>query len=222
MRPSQVTGIEVLEDLSAKSRLDEGYLRLKRLRCRNLHADGTTSREYKVDVIHRPTLDAVAVLVYRRGPRGLEFLTRTTLRPAAYFRKDIPGGAPTPDAFLFVEEIVAGVLEMGELSAAGVRQRAAEEVHEESGYSVSESEVQVLGEPPFVAAGVLSERIYMTACDVTGKPQAPPPGDGSPLEEGGQLFWRSGPELLAACRAGVVPDVKAEIALTRFLARQTA
>ena len=41
---------------------------------------------YRVDVVDRPRLDAVAVLVYRRGASGLEVLTRKNLRPAAYFR----------------------------------------------------------------------------------------------------------------------------------------
>ena len=57
----EVVGIEVLEDLTARSRCDEGFLHVKRLRARNRYADGSTSREYRVDVVDRPIPDAVAV-----------------------------------------------------------------------------------------------------------------------------------------------------------------
>ncbi len=57
----RVTAIEVVEDRTATARCDEGFLRLKRLRARNRRADGSRSPEYPIDVIDRPTLDAVAV-----------------------------------------------------------------------------------------------------------------------------------------------------------------
>ena len=79
-------------------------------------------------------------------------------------------------------------------------------------------EVRLLGGPFFVAPGILSEKIFLAAVDVTGREGAAPPGDGSPLEEGGELRWRALPELLAACRSGEVPDAKTELALTRLLA----
>jgi ADP-ribose pyrophosphatase len=75
-----------------------------------------------------------------------------------------------------------------------------------------------LGGPFFVAPGIISEKIHLTAVDVTGKAQGDPAGDGSPLEEGGALRWWPARELLAACRTGKVPDAKTEIALTRLLA----
>ena len=83
---SSVTDIEVLEDFSSSAKCDEGFLRIRRLRCQNRRADGTASKVYRVDVVDRPRLDAVAVLVYRRTEAGLEVLTRMNLRPAAYFR----------------------------------------------------------------------------------------------------------------------------------------
>jgi hypothetical protein len=45
--------------------------------------------------VDRPRLDAVAVLVVRKGAGGFEVLTRMNLRPAAYFRKDKQ--LPVPD-----------------------------------------------------------------------------------------------------------------------------
>jgi hypothetical protein len=49
-----VTDMEVVEDLTARSRCDEGFLQLKRLVCRNRHSDGSSSAEYRVDVVDRP------------------------------------------------------------------------------------------------------------------------------------------------------------------------
>jgi ADP-ribose pyrophosphatase len=183
-----------------------------------VRADGTRSKVYRVDVVDRPRLDAVAVLVYRRGAQGREVLTRMNLRPAAYFRREKAPTVPDPAVYLRVEEIVAGLLEPEDRGEEGVRRRAAAEVWEEAGFRVRAEEVRLLGAPFFVAPGILSEKIFLAAVDVTGREGAPPPGDGSPLEEGGELRWRPLPQLLAACRAGEVPDAKTELALTRLLA----
>src|SRR5579872_3012214 len=99
----EVKDIEILEDFSSTARCDEGFLRLRRLRCRNRRGDGSVSPTYRVDVVDRPSLDAVAVVLHRAGDRGREVLTRRTLRPAAHFRSLRPQ--------LSVEEVVAGVLE---------------------------------------------------------------------------------------------------------------
>ena len=108
-----VAEIEVVEDYTARARFDEGFLRLERLRARNRRADGSRSPVYPIDVIGRPTLDAVAVCLWARSHRGIEILTRRGLRPAAYFRRGKRPALPEPE-YLLVEEIVAGVLEPGE------------------------------------------------------------------------------------------------------------
>jgi ADP-ribose pyrophosphatase len=215
-----VTDIEIIEDFSSTARCDEGFLRVRRLRCQNRRADGSHSKVYRVDVVDRPRLDAVAVLVYRRGAAGLEVLTRMNLRPAAYFRQGKDMTVPDPGVYLRVEEIVAGLLELEDKGEAGLKHRAAEEVREEAGYDVKPEEVQLLGGAFFVAPGILSEKVFPAAVDVTGKAPGVPKGDGSPLEEGTQLHWRPIQELLAMCRRGEVPDAKTELAITRLLAEQ--
>src|SRR5919197_4515590 len=120
-----VREIEVVEDFTAAGRCDEGWLHVRRLRCRNRRADGTTSPIYRVDVVDRPLLDAVAVMVFRRSQAGAEVLTRRQLRPAAYFRKDRPEAAGDGRSHLFIEELVAGLLEPGEHGENGIRFRAA-------------------------------------------------------------------------------------------------
>jgi ADP-ribose pyrophosphatase len=218
-----VSAIEIVEDFTARARCDEGFLRLKRLRARNRRADGTVSREYPIDVIDRPTLDAVAVCLWARTGRGIEILTRRGLRPAAYFRRGRVAVLPEPE-YLLVEELIAGVLEPGELGLDALRQRAVEEVHEEAGLVVSPGALEPLGGPFFPLPGIVSEKIHLLAAEVT-RPAgpdvraAPQEGDGSPLEEGAYLVWRELGEALAACERGEIEDAKTELALRRLAPR---
>jgi ADP-ribose pyrophosphatase len=206
MAPLTVTDLEVVEDLTTSARCDEGFLQVRRLRVRNRRSDGSTSPVYRVDVVDRPRLDAVAVLVY--------------LRPAAYFRKDKSPVVRDAVNHLFCEEIIAGLLEPGDVGAEGLRARGASEVLEEAGFTVAPDALELLGQPFLVAPGIISEKIFLAAVDVTGLEHGLPAGDGSPLEEGGTLRWRSATDLSAAIESGEVQDAKTEIALSRLLARR--
>lgn len=212
-----VNAIEVVDDFSATARCDEGFLQIRRLRVRNRRADGSTSPVYRVDVVDRPRLDAVAVLVVRQGAAGWEVLTRLNLRPAAYFRKDKEQPLPDGRSHLYCEEIVAGLLENDDHGEEGLKRRAAEEVREEAGFTVTPGEISVLGQPFFVAPGIVSEKIFLCAVDVTGKAGVEQPeGDGSPLEESPPPRWRTVKELQAAIASGDVQDAKTELALMRW------
>jgi len=219
----KVTQIEVLEDYSARARLDEGFLRLKRLRAQNRRTDGSTSPEYKIDVIDRPTLDAVALVIWARTARGVEVLTRHQLRPAAFFRRGKTAALPEP-AYLLVEEIVAGVLEPGELGEAALRERAAEEAREEAGLAIDPAAVRRLGGAFFPLPGIVSEKIHVLEVEVVRARgpdvfDAPREGDGSPLEEGSHLQWRTLEDALRACDASEIEDAKTEIGFRRLAAR---
>ncbi|MEW5738078.1 MAG: NUDIX hydrolase [Myxococcota bacterium] len=212
-----VTELEIVEDFTATARCDEGFLHVRRLKVKNRRDDGSESAVYRVDVVDRPRLDAVAVLVWRQGARGPEFLTRQNLRPAAYFRKDKAPTVPDGRSHLFCEEIVAGLLEDTDRGEAGLRIRAAEEVREEAGFQVRPQDVQLLGPPFFVAPGILSEKIFLAAVEVTGQSPVAAEGDGSPLEEGGAITWRDEASMRAALADGTIQDAKTELALQRFL-----
>jgi ADP-ribose pyrophosphatase len=219
----KVTGIEIVEDFTERARCDEGFLRLKRYRAVNRRADGSRSPEYRIDVIDRPTLDAVAVCLWARTGRGVEVLTRRGLRPAAHFRRGKPAALPEPD-YLLVEELVAGVLEPGEQGEAALFHRAAEEVREEAGVEVPSARFERLGGPFFVVPGIASEKIHLVHAEVTrfggdGPFDAPHQGDGSPLEEGAVLAWRELHAAIRACEAGEIEDAKTELALRRLAAR---
>jgi ADP-ribose pyrophosphatase len=219
----KVTAIEVVADRTATSRCDEGFLRLKRLTARNRRADGSLSREYFIDVVDRPALDAVAVAIWARTERGIEVLTRSGLRPAAYFRRGKTAALPEGE-YLLVEEIVAGVVEPGETGLSALQRRAADEVHEEAGFVVEPAAIESLGGPVFMLPGIASEKIHLFACEVRrGEGPAlfeqPGDGDGSPLEEGAQLRWRGLREAIEACERGEIEDAKSELAWRRLAGR---
>ena len=54
----RLRAIEVVDDRTAASRCDEGFLRVTRLLVRNLYDDGSTSATYPCDVMTRPGSDA--------------------------------------------------------------------------------------------------------------------------------------------------------------------
>lgn len=216
----QVEDIELLEDLTDRSRCDEGFIHVRRYRARNRRVDGSYSPEYRIDVIDRPELDAVAVAVWARTGRGVEVLTRRGLRPAALFR--FGKNAAMPEGrYLLVEEVVAGIVEAGETGLEALVRRCIEEVREEAGLEAGADDVVRLGGPVFMLPGVASEKIHLFAAQVQRPAlpdRYPSPGltDGAPLEEGAELVWRTLDEALAACVAGEIEDAKTELALRRL------
>src|SRR5262249_11791885 len=131
---------------------------------------------------------------------------------------------PVPDGrtHLYCEEIVAGLLEADDRGEEGLRRRAVAEVREEAGIVVEPADIIILGPAFFVAPGIVSEKIFLCAVDVTGAPTVPMEGEGSPLEGAPPPRWRTVVELQAAIVSGEVQDAKTEIALNRWLARQGA
>jgi ADP-ribose pyrophosphatase len=218
----RVTAIEIVLDRTAAARCDEGFLRLKRYVAANRRADGSSSGEYPIDVIDRPTLDAVAVCLWARTARGVEVLTRRGLRPAAAFRRGKAPVLPEPE-YLLLEELVAGVIEPGERGLAALKRRGAEEVREEVGIPLDPARLEPLGGPFFVLPGVASEKIHLLAAEVAkdgpDELEAPEHGDGSPLEEGAFLRWRELGAAIRACESGEIEDAKTELAFRRLVGR---
>lgn len=225
----RVAEIEIVEDYTHRARLDDGFLRLKRLMARNRRADGSHSRVYPIDLVDRPTLDAVAVCAWARTARGIEVLTRRGLRPAAFFRRGRTPVLPEPE-YLLVEELVAGVLEPGEVGFEALQRRAADELHEEAGLTVDPARLRKLGGPFFPLPGIVSEKIHLLEVELSAGPaevaardgvpfDAPQEGDGSPLEEGALLAWRELGAAIRACDEGEIEDAKTELALRRLVTR---
>ncbi len=224
----RIDDIEVVEDFTARARCDEGFLHVRRLRARNRRTDGSRSGEYRIDVLDRPTLDAVAVCLWARSPRGVEVLLRGQLRPAVLFRRGKVRALPEREPMLHTE-IVAGLLEPGETGLGALRRRGAEEALEEAGVALDPERLETLGGAFYTLPGIVSEKIHLLAAEIPRGDgpddlDAPREGDGSPLEEGATLHWRTLDEAIAACEAGVIEDAKSELAFRRLrdrLARPT-
>jgi len=200
-----------------------GFLGIRRLHLRNRRDDGSLSERYICDFIDRPMgIDAVVVAVWhRRGEGaggGVQVLLRQGLRPALAFGRTAEA-APVPEtrSYMFLTELVAGIIESHDRGHEGIRRRAAEEVLEEAGYQVDPEDVILLGAPMFPSPGAMAEKFWLAAVEIADpSAQMPLAGDGSPMEEGATTEWRDLDQAIAGCLRGEVEDCKTEIALRRL------
>lgn len=217
----RVVGIDVVEDRTDGARCDEGFLHLRRLRLANVYADGTRSAPYACDIVTRRHADAVAVALYDHDSAGqVLVLLRAGLRPPVALRgKRHDLVQPDPRTWLLVPEVVAGVLEDGDRGADGLLRRARLEIAQEAGLDVPLEAIAVLGGAFFPMPGAAEERVHVVAAPFDAAAPRAPTGDGSPMEEGGQLIVLPLDEAIRRCRRGDVPDAKSEIALLRLADR---
>jgi 8-oxo-dGTP pyrophosphatase MutT (NUDIX family) len=196
----ELKGFELLGD----ERIGHGgFLVLRRLRLRLVGADGSRTKEGMWDFVERPMgLDAVVVVLWRKGP---QVLLRHCLRVPLQF------GRPTPPPLLGAE-LVAGILEPGD----DLHARAAAEAMEEAGLRIDPRQVQTLGAPLYPSPGMCPELFHFVCAEVADQVAAPPPGDGSPFEEGARLEWISLDDALQRCARGEIQDMKTETGLRRL------
>jgi ADP-ribose pyrophosphatase len=195
-----------------------GFLAIRRLRMRNRRADGSLSPPYLCDAIARPYgQDAVVVAVYARTDGGVQVLVRDGLRPSLLLGRD-PTRAPLPEPppGMFLTELVAGILEPGDVGVDGLRQRAAHEVEEEAGFIVAPAAIALLGAGAYPSPGSMIEKFYFTAVEVDPSTQQPLSGDGSPMEEGARTRWLPLDHAIDACVRGELADLKTELGLRRL------
>lgn len=209
-----------------------GYLRLRRVFLRNRRADGTLSNEFFCEFVDRPRhgTDAVVVVLYTRTqPVAAEplssvlVLLRQGLRPALRFGRD-PARLTVPDRgeYLFLTELVAGILEDEDRGEAGLRRRASLECREEAGLTVPPEAFAPLGARIFPTPGMAPEAFHLLCAEVDPTTALAPTGDGSPMEEGAGLAWVPLAEALARCERGEIEDAKTELGLRRLAARLAA
>jgi ADP-ribose diphosphatase len=213
----KVVGLHIDDD---RLHGEGGFLVVRRVHLRNRYDDGGLSRPYVVDFAARPKgVDAVVVAVYHRAAGGVRVLLRDGLRPAMRLGR---AGAALPETrdYLFFTELVAGIIEPEDLGEVGLRARAAAEVAEEAGFTVDPAAVILLGAGSFPTPGSMPEKYWLTAVEIADPAaQQPLEGDGSPMEEGATTRWLDLDEAIAACVAGVIEDLKTELALRRLRER---
>lgn len=209
--------IEIVEDRSAKARCDEGFLTLRRLRLRNVYADGV-SEVYDCDVVSRPGSDAVVAVLYEQDGEGrVHVLLREGVRPPVYLRKHKRFHHPDAREYLSVAEVIAGLVEASDgPGEAGMRERAAIEAREEAGCDVPAREFQRIGGETFASPGTSDEKVYYCAGPVRTSELGAAEGDGSVMEEASRLLRYELTQAIEACRRGQIPDMKTELALFRL------
>jgi len=213
----RVTAIHTVEDRTAAARCDVGFLKLRRLLLETEFDDGSRSRRYACDVVERPGIDAVAVVLWRRGSGGrVEVLLRECTRPAIWLRRDRTLPVPDRGDYRHLLELVAGIIEPEDKGDEGILHRAALEAQEEVGLKVAPAEVRRLGGGYFSCPGVLAEKVFLCSVEVKDQPVESARGDGSAMEEGGGVHWLELGDAVARCVRGEIEDSKTEIGLRRL------
>lgn len=217
-----VASVRVVEDVSEGSRLDDGFLRLKRLRVANVYPDGTESSPYPCDVVTRRSADAVAICLWespldegqRRGrPR---VVLKSGLRVPVFLRQFKDLVRPDATKYLHITELVAGLLEQEDGGSGGLERRARLEASEEAGYDVPSVRVGRLGSGTFASPGVSDEKVYYCSAEVGQLEAGRVEGDGSAMEEGTERVVLDLREAIRRCREGTIPDMKTELGLYRL------
>jgi ADP-ribose pyrophosphatase len=218
-----VADVEIVEDRTAGSRPDQGFLRLRRLVLRTVWADGTRSKPYPCDVVSRARTDAVAIVLYdvraEGGRRRPWVALKTGLRAPIFLRRHARLVQPDTRRYAVLAEIVAGIIEDEDTGPRGVEVRATHEAREEAGVSLAVDDVEPLGAESFPSPGVTDEKVHFRAAKARLDGPLAPEGDGSEMEAGGGVVVMPLDDALAACRSGEIPDMKTELALQRLADR---
>ena len=209
--------IEIVEDRTAESRCDEGFLRIARLRLRNIYDNGSQSAAYTCDVVSRPGSDAVVAVLYETAAAGVRVLLRDAPRAPLYLRRHKRFVQPDPRIYMSISELVAGLMEPADGAGEdGLRRRAAIEAEEEAGLTLAPQAFTALGGETFASPGTSDEKLFYCAAPARLDALSEARGDGTVMEECARLVVLDLREAIAACRQGDVPDMKTEVGLLRL------
>jgi ADP-ribose pyrophosphatase len=214
----KLRAIEIVEDRTAESRCDEGFLKVSRLQLRNRYEDGSVSEVYPCDVVSRPGGDAVVAVVYERcGRAGIRVVLREGPRAPIYLRRFGKYVHPDSRPYDLLLELAAGLVEEGDGGGdKGLRRRAAVEAKEEVGLSIPPERFTLLGGESFASPGTSDEKLFFCAAPARIEDAQSARGDGSVMEEASQLVAMELGEAIARCRSGDIPDMKTELGLLRL------
>lgn len=194
---------------------DGGFLAVRRLEL-TARRDHSVSRPFGYDLLDRRALDASVMVAHHAHDGRVHVWLRSSVRPPLALRppaaRSSSGDLPATIASGVLWEVPAGLVEPGE----SPRDAAARELHEELGFAVDPADLVPLGPPAAPAPGFVGEVHFYFHIRVDPVRRAPPGGDGSPLEDDAVIVSVPLDDALDACRAGLVPDAKTELALRRL------
>ena len=214
-RPPAIA-VELVRDIS---RSGEGFLQVREVELQNRYDDGQTSAPYRYFLVERARLDAVALVLYRRRPQGIDVLLRAQLRPPLHFRASYEVPLPATGTGAVQWEIPAGLIEPGERGTEGLFHRAREEALEEVGISLPVERFRLLGGPTSLSPGLIAEKLHFIGAELRDDdPRSVPTGDGHPVEERAHSVLVSLADALRAIDEGLVHDIKTELGIRRLAA----
>ena len=221
-RDGHVLSVELLSCDNVGQAPNRPFLTLHRLSVQNVYIDKKRSAAYSYDAVLRKGIDAVAIILTTDVNGKMHVCLRTCIRPPLLLRKDINLPIPDEGDADFLWEIPAGIIEPGEHGVEAIKQRAAAECFEETGYKMDWLDFELLKGASFVSPGVIPERIWYVRAKVADPDiRSLPQGDGSPVEDRAQIWWVSLEEALSMCDEGEVNDMKTELGLRRLAALHT-
>ncbi|MCC6646824.1 MAG: NUDIX hydrolase [Polyangiaceae bacterium] len=210
--------VSVVDDVTAGSRCDEGFLRVRRRRLTLTFPGGATSRPFAYDEAWRAALDAVTMAAHFVDEAGVRrVFLRSSVRPPVALRPDEPVARGPRTGGLW--ELPAGLVEPEERGEAGLRRCAARELEEELGVTVADDALRALGAGVYPSPGVIGERIYFYEVEVDPSSRRAPGLDGSPLEEAAEIVAYPLAAALSLADEGFFDDMKTELGLRRLAAR---
>ncbi len=209
--------VKSIEIVAREALNEQGFLRLEKLKLRNRYEDGSISREYASEMVHRRGTDSVAIIPYFFDSQGkLNVYVKRGIRPPVYRRKDLSLAVPDSSENLYTFEAIAGSLEEEDRNPNSIIARAKEEIFEELGFEVQTKQFEKLGGGFFPSHGQSSEKIHLLALKVDPDERSDASGDGSVNEGDSLTELLEARTILEMCEDGKIEDPKIEIGVTRL------
>jgi ADP-ribose pyrophosphatase len=213
-RPPRIE-VELLREVSRSA---DGFLQVRELELRSRFEDGAVSEPYRYFMVERTRLDAVAIVLYRRGESGIELVLRSQLRPPLAFRQGHAVPLPETEVEAVQWELPAGLVEPGDQGFAGLAARASAETHEEVGVVLGPERFRPLGPPSALTPGVIAEKMHFVCAEILATDEwHTAEGDGL-LESHSVSVFVTLATALQAIDDGVVHDIKTEVGIRRLAA----
>lgn len=220
-QPSPVHHVEIVERMDLEPGDKSAFLNIQRLKLVNHYQDGTKSPVYLYDAVLRKWLDAVVLVLTAEIDGVLSVCLRSCIRPPLVLRQELELPVKDNSPLTTLWEVPAGLLEENDMGIGGIKDRAAAEALEETGYAVSQDDFSLMPGAPFLSPGVIPERIYFARAHIADvDARNNPTGDGSPVEDGAVIWWVPVDKAIALCEQGVIADTKTELALRRLAAQR--